>query len=334
MQYLLGEIDQQDKQKVELWLNSSAKNRLHLDKLETVWSEAGKLTPAPVAVDVSNAWHKMSERIDSFEEEHEQKAAVQVSLKTRVVRLALRVAAVVILAFGIYYLTNLPDWGTEQIVLTGTLQPVKDTLPDGSLIALNSSSTLTYPEKFKKGKREVILEGEAFFDVEHNAANPFIIQAGEATIEVLGTSFNVKAYPGKNLEVSVVSGVVKLSKINKETGSAASVKLPAGKKGVLPVNAEKPDVVDEKLSDEIFWVNRTLIFENTELQLVFRMLEDNYNVKIEVSDSTIYNCRYSSTFEDATIDDILNVIAVSFKLELERDNKTYLLKGRGCSNEE
>ena len=82
-------------------------------------------------------------------------------------------------------------------------------LPDSTFVSLNADSKISYPAKFSASKREVYLEGEAFFDVKRDVNRPFLIYANGSTTEVLGTSFNVNAYPSENIvEISVVTGKV------------------------------------------------------------------------------------------------------------------------------
>ena len=92
---------------------------------------------------------------------------------------------------------------------------ISDTLSDGSVVALNKNSTLSYPKSFDTKLRQVTLKGEAFFEVKRNFEQAFIISAGESFVKVLGTSFNVKAYADSaNVEVTVVSGLVQLYTLN------------------------------------------------------------------------------------------------------------------------
>jgi transmembrane sensor len=108
-------------------------------------------------------------------------------------------------------------------------------LPDGSVVALNSNSKLVFPKQFKGDTREVTIEGEAFFDVKPNAEKPFIINAGNAQVKVVGTSFNVCAYPEtETVEVVVETGKVQvISKNNELTARLNEVFLVPGEKGTL-----------------------------------------------------------------------------------------------------
>jgi len=326
LRFLLGEASQDEMQQVTKWLQLSDENQKVLDDFEAVWAEAGKLTPNPVAVDSSSAWRKMSDRVDKFEEKNTK----TISLRSRIVWFSSSAAAIIIILFGIYQLLIKPD-SIQNIQLASAEEIVKDTLPDGTHIALNTNSKITYPEQFAKNERRVKLEGEAFFNVEHNKEQPFIIEAGTAFVQVLGTSFNVKAYENSEIEVIVTEGLVKLYTIDSESMDTSEILLKAGQKGKISWKEKSPVYVSENIPDELFWMDYTLIFNDTDLKKVFSLIENYYNIEIKVSDQRIYDCRLSTTFSNNNIDDIIEVIVATFEFEYTKENNTYTIKGDGCS---
>ncbi|PLX21105.1 MAG: hypothetical protein C0597_03730 [Marinilabiliales bacterium] len=328
LRFLLGEASEDEILQVQEWLQLSKENRKALDTYETVWAETGKLTPNPVAVDTSSVWKKMSARIDQYEEE--QKSTKTLSLKSRRIWLGSSAAAVVIVLFGIYQLLIKPE-SIQNMQIASVENIVKDSLPDGTHFALNNHSKISYPEKFTKNERRVKLEGEAFFKVEPNKAKPFIIEAGNAFVQVLGTSFNVSAYENSQMEVIVTDGLVKVFTIDSETMDTTSILLKAGEKAKISNENRTPVLVAENIPDELFWMDYTLIFTDTDLKKVFSLVENYYNIKIEVSDERIYDCRLSTTFSNNTIDDIIDVIAATFEFEYSKENNTYTIKGDGCA---
>lgn len=334
MQFLLGEASSDEMKLITDWLQESDDNKKQLDELETVWIESGKLIFSPVAVDIKGAWNKMSVRVDNFEQNSQKQKGKVLSINQKILRIAYSAAAMLAIAFGIFKFVIQPDMPINQMAYTSSETIFEGVLPDGSDITLNLNSKISYPEKFDKKARRVKLEGEAFFEVEHNPKQPFIINAGDANIKVLGTSFNVNAIKGKDVEVSVTTGRVQLFKVDSISGDTASVILKAGQKGVLYKSASKPEKLDEQVEpDEMFWMNRTLMFKQSKLHKVIQLLEKYYNVDINVSNQAVLNCSYSATFTNANIDDIIEMIAVTFNFELEIENSNYLLKGNGCLDE-
>ncbi|MFC2152381.1 FecR family protein [Bacteroidota bacterium] len=325
LRFLLGEATKDEMQQVQEWLQLSKENRNLLDSYETLWAESGKLTPNPVAVDTPLAWKKMSDRIDQYEE---QKSTKTISLRSRFILISSSIAAAIIILFGVYQLLIKQP---QQIMIASAEEVLNDTLPDGTNIVLNENSNITYPEKFARKERRVKIEGEAFFNVEPNKEKPFIIEAGNAYVQVLGTSFNVKAYENSELEVIVTDGLVKVFTVNSETMDTTSILLKAGEKGRILAEKREPVYVAENIPDELFWMDYTLIFNDTDLKKVFSLLENYYNIDIEVSDEKIYDCRLSTTFTNNSINDIIEVITATFEFEYTKENNTFTIKGDGCA---
>lgn len=124
-----------------------------------------------------------------------------------------KVAAVIVLlltgGITLWHLSSSPATEVKLMVKsTDPTQRAKITLPDGSMVHLNVNSTLTYPEEFEDGLRRVSLEGEAFFEVQRDTDRPFLVSSAGLETKVLGTSFNVNAYKGKEEMVTVKSGKV------------------------------------------------------------------------------------------------------------------------------
>jgi transmembrane sensor len=321
LNYLLGKAGEEERRRIEEWLHGNEAHREYLDQLEKVWVETGKIRPVPVAVDVDAAWERMLGRISGEERE----------TPVRSLRYVWTVAAILLVSFGLYFVAKMFLIPPEQVELTSTSAIVKDTLPDGSRISLNRNSKLTYPGKFGRKMRQVTLTGEAFFDVKHDAEQPFVIEAGKAMIKVLGTSFNVKAYTGSDVEVSVEQGLVMLFTVDPATNDTLSVLLPAGTSGVLPVNSMQPEVMERTSPDRLFWLDRTLEFRQTELSEVFAVLSGHFGIIVRSGQPEILNCRLSATFRNESLETILEVIATSFELEVKNEGTNWIFYGKGCS---
>ena len=127
----------------------------------------------------------------------------------RVWRMAAAVAVVAIAGAGVWFVNKgraVNEMLTQKVTQSGQKSTL--VLADGTQIRLNAESSLSYPEKFEGNTREVVLEGEAFFDVARDESRPFIIKSGDLVTTVLGTTFNVKAFPNEQMAVTVVSGKV------------------------------------------------------------------------------------------------------------------------------
>ena len=200
------------------------------------------------------------------------------------------------------------------------------TLPDGSKIYLNRNSEITYEENFTQN-RVLHLKGEAYFEVQHQHGNPFVVYGQESKTEVAGTTFMIRTL-GNGLwdEIYVTSGKVKFSPIH----NASQVDLlTAGTKAVLSEN-NKP--VKQEIREPNFaaWKNEKIVFNNTRVDEVISTLEKYFAVPIEVSTPEIYNCRFTGTFEKSDINEVLQVLSITFNLSYNQQEGKYLLSGKGC----
>lgn len=320
--FLIGECTTEEISAINTWIKASESNQHLLDQVESIWLETGKLKPAPVPVDTKQAWQKMSTKIDG-ETAKEQTKVIPFK------RIITSIAAAIILAIGVFQLFNDRFKSITPIELASNDQLINKELPDGSNIALNLNTTISYPKRFGKEQRSVKLEGEAFFEIESNPDKPFIIQTQQGYIQVLGTSFNVNAHPDKDLTVDVATGIVKVFTIstNKDT---IAVTVKAGNRALIKYGNLTPEFIDEGDSDAYFWNNKSLVFKETKLKTVLEVLERRYKVQIELSNPNVGSCKYTGQFSNADIDSILSLIATTFNFSLDDSSTTYKLIGNGC----
>ncbi|HTH82540.1 MAG TPA: FecR domain-containing protein [Mucilaginibacter sp.] len=216
-------------------------------------------------------------------------------------------------------------------------------LPDGTHVWLNSDSRLSYANNLKGEKREVTLIGEAYFDVVHNAAHPFIIHTGKADIKVLGTAFNVRNYPqDKNLETTLMRGKIEVSltdrpgeqivlkpleklivaKNNPDVAVSGKSSASADKVVVKSVTYAGVDSVVAETS----WMKDKMIFSNEPLKTIAQELERRYAVTILFENHKAEDYRYTGVFDDESIDKILQIIQLSKKIDYKIDGKTITIK--------
>ena len=213
-------------------------------------------------------------------------------------------------------------------------------LPDGSVVRLNSSSTLTYDKNFGKNIREVSLTGEAFFDVTKDSSHPFIIHTHVIDIKVLGTAFNVKSYPNDpSTETSLLRGKVEVTMKNRSNEKVylePNEKLIVANNGAIVNRAliDQPDQNVDKANVlskptyavqpltyypadstiiETSWIDNRLIFqENETFREVAAKMERWYGVKINFADEDVARIRPFGSFTNETIGQALNALHESF----------------------
>jgi len=315
--YLADEASDDEKQELENWIELSDENEQRYEELKRLWANSSGHEPADVNVDA--AWKKFKAKRSG---ETDKKEAKVIPLKYYLTR----VAAVLLIGVLIYFIyAKLTTPEITQQTITADIQVETDTLNDGSVVTLNTNTQLSFASNFGQADRKIKLKGEAFFDVKSDASKPFTIDAGMATVTVLGTSFYVKAYDSLNLfEVGVAEGKVEVS------GTGGTVTLTAGEKITLDRNTQTMADVAAYNANDIFWKSQTLVFTDQPLSAVFDRLKQAYNVDIVVYNQAILNCRLSAKFQKDPLDQVLQIIRTNFNINWEYLDDRYVITGKGC----
>lgn len=205
-------------------------------------------------------------------------------------------------------------------------------LPDSTVVMLNENSRLLINRDFDAHHRQVTITGEAFFDVQHDAAHPFLVNTTQYTIRVLGTTFNVRSYPGKDTtETTLLTGKIEI--IRDTTGGKAEQKivLKPNEKFMLtavaagtgaqpdrqpPLNKGeviKPvmDTASRRLT-ETSWARNKMEIKDRTLGEIAIQLEAWYGIAIRFADDTVKSYRYTATFDDETIISVLRYLQQSY----------------------
>ncbi len=310
-----GQLTPEEQQELQSWLASDPEHQKQYDDLKKLWSVT-KETDDNWQPDANSAWQKFEKRIST------QKETKVVQLPFR--RRMLRVAAILLVALGLgwagnYYFNNYNK--IEIASLNDDLQTV--VLPDGSKVFLNKDSRISYDKTFNP--RTIELEGEAFFDVIKDP-KPFKILTAKSQVEVLGTSFNVRAFPDEPTEEVVVkTGKVAFSNI--ENTNTKEI-LKAGEGAIWQ---KKNRTFQQEANPNAFsWKTKQLSFKDTPLNLVMKNLERHYGIDFEVENEAILNCRFTGDFTDATLDEIFQIMNYTTSIDVTGDQNEYTLSGKGC----
>uniref|UniRef100_UPI00321681B9 FecR family protein n=1 Tax=uncultured Draconibacterium sp. TaxID=1573823 RepID=UPI00321681B9 len=261
--------------------------------------------------------HKIDTKIteDRIIDERKTKLSIFTSWMTR----AAAILLIPVLAFLFYTLSEKKLYyekytaaavdSLEIIAPVGSRTVVQ--LSDGSQVHLNYGSKIKYPQFFSGNKREIILEGEGFFDVVRNPDKPFIVKTPILNVKALGTSFNVLAYRDKDVvETTLVSGKVVLEQ-NAKNGTIKTIgALVPGQH--VDYNIETGAILSTKgnIAKYIAWKEGKLIFEDASIIQVAERLSRMFNVDIEVSDD-IKDFIYTVTFLDEPLFQILDLMTIA-----------------------
>ncbi|MBV8252818.1 MAG: FecR domain-containing protein [Chitinophaga sp.] len=207
-------------------------------------------------------------------------------------------------------------------------------LPDGSRVWLNAGSKLDYPEQFEPHKpREVNLEGEAFFVVASDAERPFRVHTKTFHVRVLGTSFNVRAYPMEDSAVTtLVQGAVEVVLDN---NTKQVVALRPNEKLTIPIHTTPAEIhntpvplpqkaklvlVQDSIITETAWVQNKLAFKHLQLEKVTAMLEQWYGVEIDFRNNSKRNLFFTGVFEAENLEQVLNALEYTQSFSWEKDS--------------
>lgn len=196
-------------------------------------------------------------------------------------------------------------------------------LPDGSIAKLNADSKLTFPNEFSSASREVVLEGEAFFEVRKDTLKPFIVKTNGLSMHVLGTSFNVKAYVGEDIEVALLTGKVRVS--GNSPASESILLLPTE---MVIYNSTDGSIEKTTFDpvEKLAWRENTLYFNNSNFDDIIKTLERWYGVSFDVQRPGQIQERFTGVYKDPSLKTVLEGISFSLDFKFEIQHKTVIIK--------
>ncbi|SHL33599.1 FecR family protein [Flavobacterium chilense] len=314
VKYLVGETDATENAAVENWLDADEKNLNYYNGLKKIWEDSLVLAAENKTVDEDAAWKRLQNRI------HEKEVPVLTPKKSSTHWLRI-VASIVLIStlgwLGYSYFENKSANTLIRIYASNTT--LNDTLPDGTTVTLNKNSSISYTSRFTGKTRPVTLKGEAFFNVSPDKTKPFIIQINDVTVQVVGTSFNVKNKNGKTT-VDVETGIVKVSK-NKD-----QVELIHGEKVII--SDQKPELLKSISKGRLYnyYRNKELVCDETPLGELVEALNEIYNVNIIIKNPSLKEKPLTTVFKDQSLDQVLEVIQETFRIEIEHKNNQIILE--------
>ncbi len=313
--YLSAEATAAEISEAQAWINASAANKNYFEGLKEIWNHS--VSANTHDVDTNAAWKKMQTRMNVNEPPSNISRPVYMRIAAGV--------AVFLLIGSLFYVTMTGDKNPAMKIFAATDISKPATLPDGSSITLNRNSSLTYPEHFEGNTREVSLKGEVFFDVSHDATRPFIIHAGTLNIKVVGTSFDVNAFPERDsVRVSVQTGKVKCY-VGKDT-----VTLVPGEIAVYNKSTGELKKGIEGDPNTASYRNRIFKFRSTRLSDVVQLLNNAYGSNIIITSDAIRDCGVDGDYANKSLDFILLTIEDALHISVKKSEGKIFLDGKSC----
>ncbi|WP_165042788.1 FecR family protein [Dysgonomonas sp. ZJ709] len=313
VKYLTGEASCNDIITISDWLKSDDRNKLIFAQIKEYWQG-----------DISSEYNINYEQtfetlLSQIKNETKSKSAVKKPISRY-----LQIASIAAAFIGIVYLA----------VFNNEKRPVKYysyisgnsvsefNLPDGTHISLNKNSVLTYTNSYGDKKRDITLEGEAFFEVIKDAESPFVVNLEGTNITVLGTTFTAKNRPEENLISAVLfEGSIRFESPNQNVILTPSQQLIYNKENksinVNPIDIESVGA----------WKQNLIRYKSRSFSEVAKMLEEYYNVKILINDQGLQAEQLTGAFDgNLDIDQILNIMRKNLRFKIDKENdKTYVL---------
>ena len=321
VKYLAGEASPEEALELENWIAQSPGNRQAFEEAALTWSGlSDREVYQPAAPD--EIWQQITTKAKPRANKIRRRTIAYISM----------LAAACLLAFAITFYLKEEDEGTKKdtgdpvqyVTRKSEQKIIRDSLPDGSVIVLGQAATIRYPLRFEGNTRTVTLTKEAWFDVVHDPAKPFLVTVGQLQIKVIGTTFNVLE-TNNRVEVSVNSGIVRIY------DGKDSLTIRSGQKGVYHTGNRQFELQPAFDPNTIGYATHFFTFTDNSLQEITGLLAKAYNIRFVYNDPGLGHCRMSSSFENKPHDYILQVIAVTLGLEYQLKNDTVYLNGSACN---
>lgn len=321
--FLAGECSPSENQYIADLIESDTVYKTCYHELKQIWDNP-VLQPVNEEYNIENAWAGVNSHINStpLRLVHSEPKSSKVF---RVLKYAVSVAAIAILSFIVFQLIT-PATAELKSLASGNSIAAPLTLADGSNITLNAHSEVKFPEKFGSNNREVYFWGEAFFEIASDPARPFVIEAGDVRIKVLGTSFNVKNDRKSGItEVVVNSGTVLFYHVDENEKILNQVILHKGDKGVYTSADKRLSKMQNDDLNNLSWKTGILVFNETSLDKVFEVVGKKYGITIQMKDAELARLKLTGTYDNESLDSVLEVISLVHKLQFTHNGKDYLV---------
>lgn len=287
---------------------------------EKYWRELGGMN-SNKEINVDRAWDNIKARISEYGTASQ---TIPIDRRSRLRSiLSLAAAALVIIGIGsaLLFLNNEGFFSKRIVISAGNSERnIEVSLPDGSKAWLNRNSRLSYEPGLGKTGRNVRLKGEAFFDIKPDASKPFIIDAGKASVKVLGTSFNVITSNYKNeVEVFVKTGKVMVS----DSSGTQEICLEPGYVGIVSSASASKSINENK--NYLSWKTDTLVYDGQKLEMVFADLKRVHNIDVVTGNPQILQESITTIFDNQPQDTIIRIICTTFNFSYTKDGSVYHL---------
>ena len=318
--FLDKEISDAELDILKAWLKEDPANRRIFDEENEIWQKTGIKTNIDY-FDTDRTWSELSKKL-GFGENGIEKVTVIGRTRFRLLVAAASVASLIAIGGLSLWLSERRS-SAQAIVYSSTVQTEEGekahiTLTDSTQVVINSGSCLEYTTAYNVWEREVRLAGEAFFDVKTNPEKPFIVHLNNMTVSATGTRFNVFSYENENrIETTLEEGNIQV-RIN----GLEAYDLKKGQQVVYFEKTRKALVRDVNTETYTSWKENKLRFIDTPFEEVLRKLARRYKVTFEIRDRELLELKYTATFIDESINDVMQMLKTVSPITYKIQNRT------------
>ena len=317
--YLNKTILPEESEQLRNWIELREENRATFNKLAAFYrNDESKL---PVMKEM--VWVEINQRLGRGPNPKYTRPLLNWEMIFKVAAVLLIISAIVFRTYQISIDDNRQALKTVSSIIKEAPFGAKITtkLPDGSMVTLNSGSKILFPEEFQGDTREVVLSGEAFFEVEHDQEKPFLVKMKRDVVRVLGTSFNIRSYP----EDSAVYVAVASGRVSYSIPSGDEVMLEPGRMATYTPGKRSLETGEVNARQAFGWKDKILYFNNLTFDKISIELERWYGVKISYDKDIELDGTYSEQFHNATLQEVLHSLSFVYRFNFEIQGKKIMI---------
>lgn len=308
LRHLNGESTVEEADTLLQWIRESPANEEEFMLVKRLWSDSADA--ALHMMDIDNAWqHVRSQTV-------EKQSGIIALVPWK--KLAGVAASVLLLAGAYYFYNRSSSISWKETLAQNSTKIIQ--MPDGSVITVRKGGKILIPENFGKQSREVKLEGEAYFEIQHDEKNPFYVLTPKSVIQDIGTAFLVESNDSAE-QVTVIEGEVSFAIKDKKENQ---LNLKAGESAILKKEEFQRKSIETK--NLLSWKTKTLVFNNTPLSQVVKDIENYYSIKVQLP-KDLSQVQITAQFKNEPLDQMLKELQLFTGMEFRLEGSSLIISG-------
>lgn len=310
--FMMGELSSSEEKALLDWIDQSP---LHQEQFRAEQKRLSAFISASGDAQADKQWRRLSPKLQRTG--RRKRPLLYLPVRFRIPAAA---AALLVAMIGYFVAEEIREVASPVALLTESVsthngERTAFSLPDGTKVNLNADSRLDFPKEFNGDRRQVELSGEAFFEVQPGKV-PFIVHTSDLDIRVLGTAFNVEAFPGTSaVNTTLVHGKVVLEHEQNHKKVKIAEMSPYDRVTFQKDNQQVLIQKQTNLEQYIGWKDGKLVFLNASIEELSKKLELWYNVAVRIEDEDLMKSHFTGTFTNESIEQVLRLLTISYPLE-------------------